>query len=442
MRAQTVGEAVAQNFTRMAGPQILKPGEGFDVEQLLTPAEARAAYFAAVTIAPPGVEHVGLADATGRILAAAAISDADYPADSRSTMDGFALVAAGGRSARRITGEIRMGHAPPGPIAAGEAMRIPTGGVLPPGADAVVPIEDTVESEGRGGLGPVVVPNEDLEAGENITPPGSDMRPGDCVLDAGRRIGGPELAVLATLGIVGVPVYRRPRVAIVSTGDELVDAAAQPGRGQVRDSNRWALAGSLIALGCVPVQRPVAVDTPEALTAALRSALDVADAVVLTGGSSVGVRDLTPRVIDGLGKPGVIVHGLRVKPGKPTVFAMLDGKPVIGLPGNPASSLMILEAVAAPIFSRLAGEAAPPETAIAAVAERKFAGRAGWTWFVPAEIRHANGRVLASPLLLRSAHTSLLARAHGYVVVGPDTPAIAAGDAVAVRRFSGGGRIG
>ena len=131
MRAQTVGEAVAQNFTRMAGPQILKPGEGFDVEQLLTPAEARAAYFAAVTIAPPGVEHVGLADATGRILAAAAISDADYPADSRSTMDGFALVAAGGRSARRITGEIRMGHAPPGPIAAGEAMRIPTGGVLP-----------------------------------------------------------------------------------------------------------------------------------------------------------------------------------------------------------------------------------------------------------------------------------------------------------------------
>jgi molybdopterin molybdotransferase len=442
LRARTVGGAVAQNFGRMAAPQILKPGEGFDVEQLLTPAEARAAYFAAVTIPPPDVEHVGLADATGRILAAAAIAGSDYPAESRATMDGFAIVAGEGLAARRIVGEVRMGHAPPGPLGPGEGMRIPTGGVLPEGADAVIPVEDTVESAGPGGSGRVVTPNEALESGENFTAPGSDMRPGDCVLAAGRRIGGPELAVLATLGIVDVPVYRRPRVAIVSTGDELVDASGHPGRGQVRDSNRWALAASLIALGCVPIQRPVAIDTPEALTDALRSALDAADAVVLTGGSSVGVRDLTPRVIDALGKPGVIVHGLRVKPGKPTVFAMLDGKPVVGLPGNPASSLMILEAVAAPIFSRLAGEAVTPETAIAAVAERPFRGRPGWTWFVPAEVRYVDGRALASPLLLRSAHTSLLARAHGYVVVGPEPAEIAAGTTVSVRRFSGGGRSG
>jgi molybdopterin molybdotransferase len=426
----------------MAAPQILKPGEGFDVEQLLTPAEARAAYFTAVSIAPPTVERVGLADATGRILAAPAVADTQYPADSRSSMDGFALIAAEGRSPRRIVGEIRMGHAPPGALGPGEAMRIPTGGVLPAGADAVIPVEDAVESAAPDGSDPVVVPNDGLESGENFTPPGSDMRPGDCVLDAGRRIGGPELAVLATLGIVDVPVYRRPRVAIVSTGDELVDAAKVPGRGQVRDSNRWAIAGALIALGCVPVQRPVAIDTPEALTEALRTALDAADAVVLTGGSSVGVRDLTPRVIDGLGKPGVIVHGLRVKPGKPTVFAMLDGKPVIGLPGNPASSLMILEAVAAPIFSRLAGEAVTPQTTIAAIAERPFTGRAGWTWFVPAELRYVDGRVLASPLILRSAQTSLLARAHGYVVVGPDSTTIASGAAVTVQRYSSGGRSG
>ena len=426
----------------MAAPQILKPGEGFAVEALLTPAEARAAYFAAVSIPPPAVERVGLADATGRILAAAAVADTEYPADSRSTMDGFALVAAEGRSPRRIVGEIRMGHVPPGPIGPGESMRIPTGGVLPAGADAVIPVEDSVESEAPDGSGPVVVPNDVLESGENFTPPGSDMRPGDCVLDAGRRIGGPELAVLATLGIVDVPVYKRPRVAIVSTGDELVEAAKQPGRGQVRDSNRWAIAGALIALGCEPVQRPVAIDTPEALTEALRSALAAADAVVLTGGSSVGVRDLTPRVIDGLGKPGVIVHGLRVKPGKPTVFAMLDGKPVIGLPGNPASSLMILEAVAAPIFSRLAGEAVTPQSTIAAIAEQPFTGRPGWTWFVPAELRYVAGRVLASPLILRSAQTSLLARAHGYVVVGPESTAIATGAAVTVHRYSSGGRSG
>ncbi len=143
----------------MSGPQILKPGEGFDIEALLAPAEARAAYFAAVAIAPPGVERVGLADAPGRILAAAAIADVEYPADSRSTMDGFALVAGGGRSARRIVGEIRMGHAPHGAIGPDQAMRIPTGGVLPPGADAVIPIEDTLESEAPGARGRVVVPN-------------------------------------------------------------------------------------------------------------------------------------------------------------------------------------------------------------------------------------------------------------------------------------------
>lgn len=424
----------------MAAPQILKPGEGFDVEQLLTPEEARSAYFAAVTLPAPAVERVGLAEATGRILAAAATAETDYPADPRSTMDGFALIAGEGRSPRRIIGEIRMGHAPPGAIGPGEAMRIPTGGVVPAGADAVVPVEDTVESQA--GLGAFVVPNEALASGENFMPAGSDMRPGDRVLEPGRRIGGAELAVLATLGIVDVPVYRQPRVAIVSTGDELVEAAAKPGRGQVRDSNRWAIAGSLIALGCIPVQRPVAIDTPEALAEALRTALDVADAVVLTGGSSVGVRDLTPRVIGGLGRPGVIVHGLRVKPGKPTVFAMLDGKPVIGLPGNPASSLMILEAVTAPIFSRLAGEAVPPHAEIAATVGRPFAGRVGWTWFVPAEVRYEGGRALAAPLRLHSANTSLLARAHGYVVVGPENATFAAGEPVVVHRFSGGGRSG
>jgi molybdopterin molybdotransferase len=428
------GAGDAENHP-MAAPQILKPGEGFDVERLLTPAEARAAYFAAVTIPAPGIETVGLADATGRILAAAAIADTIYPADPRSTMDGFALIAAEGRDARRIVGEILMGHAPPGPIGPGETMRIPTGGVLPAGADAVIPVEDSVET-----AGPLTTPNDLLQAGENVTPPGSDMQPGDLILDAGRRIGGPELAVLATLGITAVPVYRRPRVAIISSGDELVDAAVTPGRGQVRDSNRWALAGSLIALGCVPVQRPVALDTPAALEAAIRDALAVADAVVLTGGSSVGVRDLTPRVIDAIGKPGVIVHGLRVKPGKPTVFAMLEGKAVIGLPGNPASSLMILEAVAAPIFSRLAGEAVTPNLDIVATAEAPFTARAGWTWFVPAEVRWVDGRALTKPLLLRSAHTSLLARAHGYVTVGPDQPLIAAGEPVMVHRFSGGGR--
>jgi molybdopterin molybdotransferase len=423
----------------MAGSQALGAGETFAVERLWAPDEAVAAYFAAVELATPQIEHVGLAAATGRILGADAAADTRYPADPRSTMDGFAIRSADRDRVRTIVGEIRMGAAPPGAVGPGEAMRIPTGGVLPPGADAVIPVEDVDLVGVLGDAGESVAVRELVAAGENITPAGSDMEPGTVVMHAGRRIGGPELAVLATLGIVAVPVFRRPRVAVISTGDELVDAAVRPATGQVRDSNRWALAGSLAALGCEPAQQPAAADTPEELAAAIRAGLDAADAVVLTGGSSVGVRDLTPRVIDALGRPGVIVHGLRVKPGKPTVFAMLDGKPVIGLPGNPASSLMILEAIVAPIFSRLAGETAVPHASLAATAGAPFTARPGWTWYIPADVRRDGDRLIAEPLVLRSAHTSLLARAHGYVVVGPDPSTIPAGQPVTVRRFTGGG---
>ena len=428
----------AEVATIMTISQALGQGETFAVERLWTPHAAIEAYFAAVTLAAPVAEQVGLTAAAGRILGADAAADTRYPADPRSTMDGFAVHSADGDRPRPVAGEIRMGHAPPGPLAPGAAMRIPTGGVLPAGADAVVPIEDVDLVDG-GGSREAIALREIVPPGENVTPAGADMQPGDVVLRAGRRIGAPELGVLATLGIVDVPVFRRPRVAIISTGDELVEPSVRPATGQVRDSNRWALAGSLIALGCEPLQQPAARDTPEVLRDAIRAALDVADAVVLTGGSSVGVRDLTPRVIDALGKPGVIVHGLRVKPGKPTVLAMLDGKPVIGLPGNPASSLMILEAIVAPVFSRLAGEAAAPQTTIVATAGGAFTARAGWTWYVPAAVRRNGAAFVAEPLPLRSAHTSLLARAFGYVVVGPDASTIAAGQPVTVHRFTGGG---
>jgi molybdopterin molybdotransferase len=430
----------------MTHSAALPPGETFDPERLYEPREAVAAYFAAVTLPTPAVEMVGLEAAFGRILARDAVADAKYPADPRSTMDGFAIVAGDGTAVRRIVGEVRMGQAPPGAVGPVEAMRIPTGGVVPDGADAVIPVEDVDEIAFTGESGPAIAPREAVARGENVTAAGEDMLPGDVVLTSGLRIGGPELGVLATLGITSVPVWRKPRVAIISTGDELVDASEKPGRGQVRDSNRWAIAGALLALGCTPVQRPVAGDTFEALEAALGEALAAAEAVVLTGGSSVGVRDLTPQVIEALAaatsppSPGVIVHGLKIKPGKPTVFAMIDGKPVIGLPGNPASSLMVLEAIVAPVFSALAGETVVPAAAVTAVTADRFSGRPGWTWYIPVELRREAGHVVAGPLSLRSAHTSLLARAHGYLTVGPDPASVPAGETVAVRRFLGGGR--
>lgn len=418
----------------MRSTQALLPGATFDPDRLLAPQQALVAYAAAVQLAPTGVESIELAAAYGRILAVDAVARERFPAQARSTMDGFAVRSADGVQPRRIVGEIRMGQPPPGPVAAGEALQIPTGGTLPADADAVVPIEDADVADG------VLTVRTSPQAHDYYTPAGSDMQLGEVALAVGRRIGGPEMGVLATLGIVDVSVFRRPCFALISTGDELVDAAAVPGVGQVRDSNRWAIAGALAALGADVIQLPNARDDLGVLQAALADGLARADGVFLTGGSSVGERDLTPDAIAGFAGPGVIVHGLRVKPGKPTVLAAIGAKPVIGLPGNPTSALMILEAVCAPLVRALTGEREARTASVRSVAGAAFAGRAGWTWYVPAELRPDVGGQRAFPLQLRSAHTSLLARASGYVVLTEDRSRIEAGDAVDVVRFSAGGR--
>lgn len=407
----------------------MQPGATFDAELLRSPDEAIAAYLAAVAPAPLGVETVPLEAAFGRILAGEARADAAYPGDDRSTMDGYAVRSADGAEPRRVVGTIRMGAAPPRALGPGEAMRIPTGGVLPAGADAVLPVEDAEERDEQVVARTVPAPRAYL------TPRGEDMQPGDLVLRAGRRIAAAELSVLATLGAAEVAVFRRPRIAIVSTGDELVDVAERPGTGQVRDSNRWAIAGGLAALGCIPVHLPRAHDEVEAIEAGIVAGLAAADAVFLTGGSSVGARDHVPAAIDRLGAPGVVVHGLKVKPGKPTVFAAIGRQPVIGLPGNPTSALTILDAIASRIVRALTGEVGAVRATVVTIAAEAFEGWPGWTWYIPAVLTPEGAR----PLALRSAHTSLLARADGYVVVGPEPARIAPGEPATVVRYAGAG---
>ena len=405
---------------------------GFVSEALLAPEQAIIAYFARAQLAPPGIESVPLDSAGGRVLASDAVAREDYPTHVRSTMDGFAILAAGGTQ-RKIVGEIRMGQAPPRAIGAGETLRIPTGGALPEGADAVIPIEDVDERDGT------ILLRSSVATGENLIPRASDVRAGECALQCGRRLGAPELGLLATLGYAQVDVFKRPRFGVISTGDELVDVDAPLQLGQVRDSNRYAIAASLRAMGAEALHLPRVDDDPEALRRALAGALEQCDGIVLTGGSSVGERDFTPRIVGELGAPGPIVHGIRVKPGKPTLLAAIGGKPILGLPGNPAAALMILEAVARPIVTACAGEASVRYASIAATASQPFAGREGWTWFVPARLTLVAGKVLAEPLRLRSALVSLLARAAGYVTLTETHPRIEAGEMVQVTPFSGGG---
>lgn len=416
----------------MRASGALLPGQTFEASALLAPAQAILAYRARVSLAPLGVERVALDGAFGRVLAEDVVADGRYPAHPRSTMDGFAVRAADGSQERRISGEVRMGHPAPGALAAGEAMRIPTGGALPDGADAVIPVEDTDEHGGRLTL------RKPPKLGDAITPAGEDMEPGDLIVRAGRRIDGAAMGVLATLGLVEVPVWRRPVVAIISTGDELVPPAERPRTGQVRDSNRYALAGAVRELGGEPLHVPRAHDEPEAIEASIRDGLERADAVLLTGGSSVGIRDLVPRIVERLGAPGVVVHGLRVRPGKPTVLGAIGSKPVIGLPGNPTSALMIFCTIAAPILGGITGEVRRPRAPALARAGSTFEGRPGWTWFVPVRIDADGAQRVATSLGVHSSHTSLLARADGFVVISEDRPKIAAGEVVEVHALRGG----
>lgn len=414
---------------------IEERGFRFEPTQLLAPRAAVATFLARVKLAPPGTELVALDDALARILAQAAQADVDYPNAPRSSMDGFAFAAADAAGEVRLVGEVPMGGIFGRPLMRGQAVRIPTGGLLPSGADTVVPLEgvrlerDILHFDGT----PAV--------GEHVTPRGDDMRAGERILEPGRRLGAPELGVLATLGIVAVPVFRRPVIGILSNGDELVEPASTPDAGEIRDSNRFAIAATLRAMGARPLHLPSVGDAPGALEAALRDALADCDGLILSGGSSVGQRDRVPEAIAALGEPGVIVHGLRIKPGMPSVLAALGKKPILGLPGNPASALLVLEAVLAPVIAAMVGAPLHRCSERAVLAE-PMRSREGWTWFVPVLLKDEPTGLAAHPLVLRSSRVSLAARASGYVEMDETCDALAAGTPVRVVRFSCGGFFG
>lgn len=408
----------------------LLPERGFAVERLLPPRQAIVAFFSRVNVAPPGIERVPFDDALGRVLAEPIVADDDYPAAPRSAMDGFAVRAEATPGSFEIAGDVAMGAAPARTVEGSAAWRIPTGGVLPAGADAVVPIED---ARLAGTLFTVAAP---LIAGENVVERGADMRRGEIVIGARRRIRAAEIGVLATLGVTTVAVYRRPTIAVFSSGDELVDPACRPKPGEVRDSNRHAVAASLRAMGALPRHYPTLRDEAAEFESALASALDECDAVVVTGGSSVGERDRLPDAVASIGEPGIVVHGLRVKPGKPTLLGARGGKPILGLPGNPTSALLVLDAVAAPIVAALAGAPFAPATLRAKLAQ-PTRSRADWTWYVPVSLQDDGELPLARPLPLRSFSVSLTARADGYTVMDERDETWPAGTIVTVHRYIG-----
>jgi molybdopterin molybdotransferase len=299
-------------------------------------------------VRPLGRETVELTRARGRILAQDVLADDDLPGLPRSSVDGYAVLAGDQAAEFEVLEEVTAGRLAHAQVRPGTAVRIMTGGTVPPGADAVVMVEEVEETDGRAIL------QHRPRSGENVHPPGMDLARGQHVLSAGSRLGAAEVGLLATVGCADVPVYRRPRVAVLATGDELVEPHQKPPPGSVRDSNRYALMVAAEEAGAEIAWQGLAVDDEAQLERAMRAGLETADVLLTSGGVSMGTRDLIKPLLERM----ATIHFGRVsfKPGKPLTFATTsEGKLAFGLPGFPVSSLVTFEVFVRPALLKLGG---------------------------------------------------------------------------------------
>jgi molybdopterin molybdotransferase len=405
--------------------------------QVVTVAQALHALLS--RLAPLGrAERVPLLSALGRVTAESLHAPADLPAFPRSTMDGFAVRAADTYGASEglpayltLSGEVPMGRAPDLLVAKGAAARVHTGGMLPGGADAVVMVENTqlLDAQTLEIVKPVAV-------GENIIPVGEDVRSGDLLFAAGQRLRPQDLGGLAGLGITSVPVAARPRVAILATGDEVVPAEQPVAPGQIRDINSYTIAALAQQAGAEPTLIGIAPDNATRLHEMAAAALADADALVISAGSSVSTRDMTVQVIAALGTPGVLVHGVSIHPGKPTILALVGTKPVFGLPGNPVSTMIAFDLFVAPALARLLGAApAPHHGSVSARLARNVASRTGREDFVPVRLVERDGALWAEPVFGKSNLIYTMAHADGLLRVPLDLAGLYADEMVNVRVF-------
>ena len=384
------------------------------------------------------MEPVPLDQALRRVTAAPVIAPHPLPGFARSTVDGYAVRAADTYGASEglpgyltVTGAVQMGAAPELTVAAGTAVAMPTGGALPAGADAVVMIEYTAEA--MPGTIEVIRP---VAPGEGVVRADEDAAEGQEIIPNGRVLRPQDLAMLAAAGVTSLRVHARPVVTIFSTGDEVVPpdtATLRPG--QVRDATASALAALVTDAGGEPAGGGIVSDDPGALERALRDALPVSDVIVISAGSSVGTRDETANAVGRLGPPGIWCHGLAIKPGKPTLLAECGGPdgepgvPVIGLPGNPRSALVVFRLIGMPLVRRVGGcPAPPPEPATRARLSRDLASATGRLDVV--QVTVAAGT--AVPLFGASALLSVLTEADGYIVIPEEATGLDAGTDVEV----------
>jgi molybdopterin molybdotransferase len=391
---------------------------------------AHAPSFSAV-----GTETVALADCLGRVTAEDVFSDVDIPDFNRSTMDGFAVKASSTFGASEanpaylnVRGQIRMGGRPDFSIGPGEAARIATGGMLPEGADSVIMVEHTDTLDDT-----TIEAYRSVAPGQHVIEKGEDIRHTIPALVAGTRIRPQEAGLLAACGRAETVVFRRPRVGIISTGDEVVPVDQVPGVGQIRDINTQTLSGQVLAAGGMPVVFGIVGDDRDDLMDKCRRALESTDMVMISGGSSVGTRDFTVEVLDALPDTAILVHGISISPGKPTILARSGGKAFWGLPGHAVSAMVVFAVVVRPFLDRICGVSQRTRRfPVQAVLNRNLASAQGRVDYVRVRLFEDGGIIMAEPILGKSGLINTMVKADGLIAIDMNTEGLEQGTAVEV----------
>ena len=374
-----------------------------------------------LAVEPVGAERIASVKGRARVLAEDLHSTVDLPHFHRAAMDGYAVKAKDTFGASqslpaylKLAGVVEMGKEARQALVTGEAMRISTGGMMPPDSDAVVMVEYSEEV-----AGPLVEIHRGVSPWQNVIQIGDDIKKGELVFPRGRRLRPHDIGALTGVGISSIPVYQRPRVALISTGDEIVDADTEPLPGQVRNINQHSLAGLIEECGGELKDWGVIRDDRSELTAAIGAALQWGDLVLLSGGSSMGAKDIALETILSFPDSQFIFHGISIAPGKPTIFAKACGKPILGLPGYPVSALVIFDLFAASLIRRLGGEEVDDlqrfSKSVRATLKTNIASQIGREDYVRVTLERESNRYVATPLPSKSGAIFTLVKADGMV---------------------------
>ncbi|MDR7855350.1 molybdopterin molybdotransferase MoeA [Tissierella sp.] len=363
-------------------------------------------------------EKINILESVGRVLAEDIYSDINVPEFNRSTVDGYAIKVSDSHGATdsipsilTIVGEVLMGQEAKISIKSGEAVYVPTGGMIPQGADGVIMIENTEKMDDN-----TILIYKSISQDENIIHKGEDIEKNALALKKGRKITPEVVGVLAALGISSFNIYRKPRFYNISTGDEIIGIDEELTMGKVRDINSYALSALIEKLGGEVVGNTIIKDDYHVLRAEVEKALEVSDIVMISGGSSVGTRDYTHQVINSFNGKGVFVHGVSIKPGKPTIMGEGKGKLIFGLPGHPVSSIIVFKTFLEFFINKKLGiDTISPR--INAIVDSNFPSSPGRTTYQMVSLGERDGRFYATPSFGKSGMISLLSESQGYIII-------------------------